>query len=110
MYRILKRWLAVRLDSQRRPQLLFLSTPHLWGQRLPPLAVGTLVESRATALGFTDEESGLNDLTPYTLRYFFAEQFSGQPTVRKYILEGGSTTLSFEQSADYYKNKIHSDF
>lgn len=82
--RSLKYWLAVRPDSQHHPQPLFLST-HSWDERLSPLAVGTLVESRATAIGVTDEESELNNLTPYTLRYFFAERFPGQPTVRKYI-------------------------
>ena len=96
MCRVLKRWLAVRPDTRRRSRPLFVST-HRWGERLSPLAIHNSVEPRAATLGFTDEESELNNFTPYTLRYFFTERLSGQPSVRKYILEGVPTTLSFEQ-------------
>ena len=96
MCRIFKRWLAVRPDTQRRSRPLFVST-YSWGERLSPLAIHNSVEPRAATLGFTDEESELNNFTPYTLRYFFTERLSGQPSVRKYILEGVPTTLSFEQ-------------
>ena len=96
MCRVLKRWLAVRPDTRRRSRPLFVST-HRWGERLSPLAIHNSVEPRAATLGFTDEESELNNFTPYTLRYLFTERLSGQPSVRKYILEGVPTTLSFEQ-------------
>ncbi|WP_435077133.1 hypothetical protein [Halococcus sp. AFM35] len=107
--RVLKRWLAVRPDTRRRSRPLFVST-HSWGEQLSPLAVGNLVESRATALGFADGESELNNFTPYTLRYFFTERFPGQPAVRKYILEGVSTTFSFEQLVAHYRDNIYPVF
>ena len=41
------------------------------------------------------------------LRYFFTERFSGQPSVRKYILEGVLTTFSFEQLMTHYRDNIY---
>jgi hypothetical protein len=109
MCRALKRWLAVRPDTRRRSRPLFVST-HSWGERLSPLAVHNSVESRAAALRFTDEESELDNFTPYTLRYFFTERFSGQPSVREYILKGTLTTFSFKQLVAHYRNNIYSVF
>ena len=109
MCRVLMRWLAVRSDTRRRSRPLSVST-HSWGEQLSPLAVHSSVEIRASALGLTDGESELDNFTPYTLRYFFTERFSGQPSVRKYILEGVSTTFSFEQLVAHYRDNIYPVF
>ncbi len=102
---ILKCWLMVRPDSHRSLRPLFLSTQS-WGNRLSLLAVHALVKSQATSLGFTNDDSELNSLTPYTLRYFFAERFPGQPTVREHILKGQSEPVPFEELAIHYTNNV----
>lgn len=82
--RILKRWLAIRPDSHQSPRPLFLSTQS-GGDRLSLMTVHALVKSQAISLGFADDDSELNSLTPYTLRYFFLnDSWLNRPSVSTY--------------------------
>ncbi len=49
----------------------------------------------------------MENLTPYSLRYFFEERFAGQPVVREYLL-GRRTDInwSLEEIATHYQRHI----
>lgn len=107
---VLKRWLAIRPDTIASPPPFFTKMHERWGERLSPAAVGSIVESRASSQGLTEGDDQLKNLTPYTLRFFFAERFDGQPAARDYILGRHSERPfnSFEVFARHYESNIYS--
>ena len=85
----LKRWLAIRPDTQSSSDPLFVHTSGKWGQRLTPRAVRTVVTEHAHNAGW--HESGGNaadNVTPHYFRHFFTTHLrdrTGDRGVVKYL-------------------------
>lgn len=103
---VLKKWLAVR-PNPRNNELLFVSTRKRWGLRISPQMVRNTLESHGKELGLYEEGSELDNLTPYSLRYFFEERFAGQPIVRNY-LSGRRADIDWtiDEIATHYRRHI----
>lgn len=104
--RVLKRWLSVRPDS-RDGNPLFVSTREQWGSRISQHVAQSILRTHGKAAGLYEEGSEMENLTPYSLRYFFEERFAGQPVVREYLL-GRRTDInwSLEEIATHYQRHI----
>lgn len=102
----LKRWLAVRPDPYD-DDALFLSTRRQWGMRISPQMVRNALETRGKDVGLYKEATQMENLTPYSLRYFFEERFAGQPEVREYLL-GRRTEIDWpvEEIATHYEHHV----
>lgn len=105
MCRTLKRWLSTPIHGDGLDRCCQIRTRGVSGCRRLPSAMWVITGGDA---GIHRQRPELNDFTPYTLRYFFTERFSGQPTIRRYILEEASTTFWFEQLVVHYRNSIDS--
>lgn len=81
----LKSWLSIRPDP-REDDPLFVSTRRQWGKRVSPQMIRNALGKHGKALGLYESDSEMENLTPYSLRYFFEERFAGQPLVRDYLL------------------------
>jgi integrase len=103
---VLKRWLAVRPDSFDGSPL-FTSTRERWGHRISRDTTGHIVKSHGESVGLYDEDSEMKNLTPYSLRYFFEERFTGQPAVREYVL-GRRTDIDWtvKEIATHYRQHV----
>lgn len=103
---VLKKWLAVRPDPcNDKP--LFISTRRQWGRRISPQMIRNALESHGKALNLYAANSQMENLTPYSLRYFFEERFAGQPIVRDYLLGRRlDVSWSLEEIADHYEQHI----
>lgn len=103
---ILKRWLAVRPDPYDGNPL-FISTRREWGQRISPQMIRHALESHGKTLGLYASNSQMENLTPYSLRYFFEERFAGQPIVRDYLL-GRRVDISWSivELATHYQRHV----
>lgn len=106
---LLRRWLAVRPDEISASNPLLLSTRDSWGERISPAVVRSVIKSRAKPLGMVGDNDQSNNMTPYRLRYFFAERFSGQPRVREYLLgQRVSKPMPAAEMFDHYQEHIYS--
>lgn len=65
------------------------------------------LETHGKELGLYEEGSELDNLTPYSLRYFFEERLAGQPIVRNYLL-GRRTDIDWtaDEIATHYQRHI----
>ena len=85
----LKRWLAVRPDSQSPAEPLFVYTAGEWGDRLTPRAVRTVVSDHAREMGWyrTGGDASEN-VTPHYFRHFFTTHLrerTGDRGIVKYL-------------------------
>ncbi|PSP60743.1 hypothetical protein BRC77_15005 [Halobacteriales archaeon QH_8_64_26] len=105
----LRRWLAIRPEGAAT-NALFLSTSSNWGQRVSPPMIGKLLEQDATRAGLYRKGAGeMNNLTAYTLRRFFAENFPTDQQIRDYILGRVSEPpVDLEQMVEQYIDRIYS--
>lgn len=103
---VLKRWLAVRPDP-RDGNPLFTSTREQWGLRISRDTAAHVLKKHGQSVGLYAEGSEMENLTPYTLRYFFEERFAGQPLVRDYLL-GRRTDIDWtlKEIAAHYQQQI----
>jgi integrase len=85
----LRRWLAIRPDTQSPAEPLFVSTSDSWGERLTPNMVHHIVESHARAFGwYTDGGGAEENVTPHYFRHFFTTHLrdrTGDRGVVKYL-------------------------
>lgn len=104
----IEHWLAIRPDAVSRTEPLFLSTSDHWGRRLSPSIVRPIVKKTSEELRFVSNDSTATSITPYDLRYFFAERFPGQPRIRDYILgRRVSQRYSIERVHREYTRQIY---
>lgn len=104
----LKRWLAMRPDGAAT-DALFVSTSSNWGQRVSPPIIGKILEQDAKKAGLYEKGAGeMNNLTAYTLRRFFAENFPADQQVRDYILDRVSTPVAdLDELAEQYVDRVY---
>ncbi|MDS0221267.1 tyrosine-type recombinase/integrase [Haloarcula sp. S1AR25-5A] len=85
----LRRWLAIRPDTQSPAAPLFVSTSGSWGERLTPNMVHHIVESHAREFGwYTDGGGAEENVTPHYFRHFFTTHLrdrTGDRGVVKYL-------------------------
>jgi len=85
----LRRWLAIRPDTQSDAEPLFVSTSGTWGQRLTPDMVHHIVESHARDHGWYRDGGGTEEnVTPHYFRHFFTTHLrdrTGDRGVVKYL-------------------------
>lgn len=102
----LKRWLLIRPDPHEGNPL-FVSTRRQWGKRVSPQVIRNTLESHGKALGLYATNSEMENLTPYSLRYFFEERFAGQPLVRDYLLgRRPNISWSLTEIATHYEQHV----
>ena len=86
---VLRRWLAIRPDTQSPAEPLFVSTSDSWGDRLTPNMVHHIVESHAREFGwYTDGGGAEENVTPHYFRHFFTTHLrdrTGDRGVVKYL-------------------------
>ncbi|GGM27215.1 tyrosine-type recombinase/integrase [Haloarcula argentinensis] len=86
---VLRRWLAIRPDTQSPAEPLFVSTSDSWGERLTPNMVHHIVESHAREFGWYTEGGGAEEnVTPHYFRHFFTTHLrdrTGDRGVVKYL-------------------------
>jgi len=86
---VLRRWLAIRPDTQSPAEPLFVSTSDSWGERLTPNMVHHIVESHAREFGwYTDGGGAEENVTPHYFRHFFTTHLrdrTGDRGVVKYL-------------------------
>ncbi|MDZ7746021.1 MAG: tyrosine-type recombinase/integrase [Halobacteriales archaeon] len=86
--RVLKRWLAIRPDTQATGEPLFCSTSE-WGRRLTIGMVGQSVQTHATARGWYRTGGGAEEnVTPHYFRHFFTTHLrdrTGDRGIVKYL-------------------------
>ncbi|MFW6320348.1 MAG: tyrosine-type recombinase/integrase [Halohasta sp.] len=85
----LKRWLAIRPDSQSAAEPLFVYTAGEWGKRLTPRAVRNVVSTHAREMGWyrTGGDASEN-VTPHYFRHFFTTHLrerTGDRGIVKYL-------------------------
>lgn len=104
----LNRWLAVRPDP-RDGEPLFTSTRDRWGKRISPDTTSHVLKKHGEAVGLYEENSEMENLTPYSLRYLFEQRFAGQPVVRDYLL-GRRTDIDWtvEEIISHYQQRVFS--
>ncbi|GCF12500.1 integrase [Haloarcula mannanilytica] len=85
----LRRWLAIRPDTQSPAEPLFVSTSGSWGKRLTPNMVHHIVESHAREFGWYMDGGGAEEnVTPHYFRHFFTTHLrdrTGDRGVVKYL-------------------------
>ena len=86
---VLRRWLAIRPDTQSPAAPLFVSTSDNWGERLTPNMVHHIVESHARRFGWYSDGGGAEEnVTPHYFRHFFTTHLrdrTGDRGVVKYL-------------------------
>lgn len=86
---VLRRWLAIRPDTESAAEPLFVSTRNRWGQRVTPDMVHHIVESHARDFGwYTDGGGAEENVTPHYFRHFFTTHLrdrTGDRGVVKYL-------------------------
>ncbi|WP_418285076.1 tyrosine-type recombinase/integrase [Halorubrum sp. DTA46] len=87
--RTLKRWLAIRPDTDSPADPLFVGTAEAWGERLDPEAVRHIVEGYAREEGWYRTGGGATEnVTPHYFRHFFTTHLrdrTGDRGVVKYL-------------------------
>jgi site-specific recombinase XerD len=87
--RTLKRWLAVRPDTEGPAQPLFVSTRDRWGDRLTPRMVRATVTDHASEMGWHRQGGDAEEnVTPHYFRHFFTTHLrdrTGDRGVVKYL-------------------------
>jgi site-specific recombinase XerD len=87
--RVLRRWLAIRPDTQSAADPLFVSTADDWGQRLTARAVRHYVREYAEEMGWYETGAGAGEnVTPHYFRHFFTTHLrdrTGDRGVVKYL-------------------------
>lgn len=85
----LRRWLAIRPDTQSAAEPLFLSTADDWGQRLTARSVRHYVCRYAEAMGWYEPGAGAGEnVTPHYFRHFFTTHLrdrTGDRGIVKYL-------------------------
>jgi integrase/recombinase XerC len=86
---VLRRWLAIRPDTQSPAEPLFVSTSDSWGERITPNMVHHIVESHAREFGWYADGGGAEEnVTPHYFRHFFTTHLrdrTGDRGVVKYL-------------------------
>lgn len=86
---VVRRWLAVRPDTQSSAEPLFVSTSDCWGKRITPNMVHHIVESHAREFGWYVDGGGAEEnVTPHYFRHFFTTYLrdrTGDRGVVKYL-------------------------
>lgn len=109
LYHLIERWLAIRPDAVSRAEPLLLSTGDRWGERLSLAIVHSIVKNTSEQPRFVSKDATTTSVTPYDLRYFFAERFSGRPRIRDYILGRRALwELSMKRVHEEYTRQIYS--
>ncbi|MFC3959885.1 tyrosine-type recombinase/integrase [Halovivax cerinus] len=85
----LRRWLAIRPDTQSRAEPVFLSTEDRWGRRLTPDHVHHIVTRYTREAGWYRSGGGAREnVTPHYFRHFFTTHLrdrTGDRGIVKYL-------------------------